>query len=190
MRSVYRFTTALLGPWCHPLTCMLLRIRLTDDSSPTLWFHPVSCYLPPPFRREFWWHFVGNIRANRCEAVRGMFGGCYCAATIYVNLCDSMQCRPLDTIFESAASASSTIPAWEWKSALNVLHSACLLRHKPDSGQSPNRFCLVLAQAQSDSLLPRDSLDFQAPPPYYPFMNGRLGCRCRLLHCAAQVAWV
>jgi ParB family chromosome partitioning protein len=35
LRSVYRFKAALHGPKCHPLTCMLLKIRLTDDSSPT-----------------------------------------------------------------------------------------------------------------------------------------------------------
>jgi hypothetical protein len=35
MRSVYRITAAFHGLRCHPLTCMLLKIRLTDDSSPT-----------------------------------------------------------------------------------------------------------------------------------------------------------
>jgi hypothetical protein len=34
LRSVYRITTAFHGLRCHPLTCMLLKVRLTDDSSP------------------------------------------------------------------------------------------------------------------------------------------------------------
>ena len=33
LRSVYRITTAFHGLRCHPLTYMLLKIRLIDDSS-------------------------------------------------------------------------------------------------------------------------------------------------------------
>jgi hypothetical protein len=35
LRSVCRITTAFRGLRCHPLTCMLLNLRLNDDSSPT-----------------------------------------------------------------------------------------------------------------------------------------------------------
>ena len=35
LRSVYRFKAALHGLRRHPLICMLLKIRSTDDSSPT-----------------------------------------------------------------------------------------------------------------------------------------------------------
>jgi len=35
LRSVYLITTAFHGLRCHPLTCVLLKIRLTVDSSPS-----------------------------------------------------------------------------------------------------------------------------------------------------------
>jgi hypothetical protein len=35
LRSVYRITTAFYGLRCHPLTCMLLKIRLVEYSIPT-----------------------------------------------------------------------------------------------------------------------------------------------------------